>query len=152
MYGDTGIKEVERVMGSIYLADPRADRHLISIVSYHTMNIHYLSQLFGVTRSVHDIMDRRNCVGSPTPGSIISSHPIPTTLLEPEPLFLINSLSMSREVQRSVEVGLAAFSLHYFHATASRWCISKSSLNGRGLVLLRSSSSTICGQIHRMYI
>jgi len=109
VYGDTGVTEVERVTGSIYLADPGVDRHLISILSYHTMKIHYLSQLFGLTRSVRDIMDPRNRVGSSTPGSIISSHPIPTTLHEPEPLFLMNSLWMSREVRRSVEGGLSAF-------------------------------------------
>jgi len=40
--------------------------------------------------------------GSSTPGSIISSHPIPM-LLTPEPLFVMNSISMSREVQRSVD-------------------------------------------------
>jgi hypothetical protein len=35
VYRDTGVTEVEWVMGSIYLADPRVDRHhLISISSY----------------------------------------------------------------------------------------------------------------------
>ena len=105
MYGDTGVTEVERVTGSLYSADPGVDRHLISILSYHTMTIHYLSQLFGLTRSVRNIMDPRNWVGSSMPGSIISSHPIPK-LLEPEPLFLMNFLWMSREVRRSVEGGL----------------------------------------------
>jgi len=108
VYGETGVTEVERVTGSIYSADPGVDRHLISILSYHTMKIHYLSQPFGLTRSVRDIMDPHNCVGSSTPGSIITSHPIPT-LLEPEPLFLMNSLWMSRAVRRSVEGGLSAF-------------------------------------------
>ena len=108
MYGATGVTEVQRVTGSIYSADPVVDRHhLISIFSYHTMKIHYLSQLFGLTRSVRDVMDPRNCVGSSTLGSIISSHPIPT-LLEPEPLFLMNPLWMSREVRRSVDGGLSA--------------------------------------------
>jgi len=108
VYRDTGVTEVERVTGSIYSADPGVDRHLISILSYHTMKIHYLSQPFGLTRSVRDIMGPRNCVGSSTPGSIISSHPIPM-LFEPEPLYLMNSLWMSREVRRSVEGGLSAF-------------------------------------------
>ena len=94
--------------GSRYSADPGVDRHLISILSYHTMKIHYLSQPFGLTHSVRDIMDPCNCVGSSTSGSIISSHPIPT-LLEPERLFLTNSLGMSQEVWRSVEGGLSAF-------------------------------------------
>jgi len=43
-------------------------------------------------------MDPRNCVGSSTPGSIISSHTIPM-LLEPEPLIVMNYLWMSREVR-----------------------------------------------------
>ena len=107
MYGDTGVTEVERVTGSIYSADPGVDRHdLISILSYHTMKIHTLSfPAFGLTR---DIMDPRNCVASSTLGSIISSHPIPS-LLEPELLFLMNSLWMLREVWRSVDGGLSAF-------------------------------------------
>jgi len=95
VYGDTGVTEMERVTGSIYSADPGVDRHhLISISSNHTMKIHTLSfPTFGLTCSVRDIVDPRNCVGSSTPGSIISSHPI-RTLLEPEPLFLMNSLCM----------------------------------------------------------
>jgi len=73
------------------------------------MKIHTLSfATFGVTRSVRDIMDPRNCVGSSTPGSIISSHPIPT-LLELELLFLMNPASISREVRRSGDGGLSAF-------------------------------------------
>jgi len=108
VYRDTGVTEVERVTGSRYSADPGVDRHLISILSYHTMKIHYLSQPFGLTHSVRDIMDPCNCVWASTPGNIISSHPIPT-LLEPELLFRMNSLWMSWEVRRSVEGGLSAF-------------------------------------------
>ena len=53
VYGDTGVTEVDRVTGSIYSADPRVDRHyLISISSYHTMQIHTLSSREGP----------RNCV------------------------------------------------------------------------------------------
>jgi len=91
------------VTGSIYSADPGVDRHhLISISSYHTMKIHTLSfPTFGLTRSVRDIVDPRNCVGSSTPGNIISSHPIPA-------FFLMNSVWMSREVRRSVDGGLSA--------------------------------------------
>jgi len=110
VYGDTGVTEVERVTGSIYLADPRVDRHhLISISSYHTMKIHTLSfPTFGLTRSVRDIVDPSNRMGSSMPGSIRSSHPIPT-LLNPAPLFLMNSIWMSREVRRSVDGRLSAF-------------------------------------------
>jgi len=44
---------------------------------------------------------------------IISSHPLPT-LLEPEWLFLKNSLRMLCEVRQSVDDGLSAFKLHHF--------------------------------------
>ena len=38
LYGDTGVTGVDRVMGSIYSADHRVDRHhLISVSSYHTI-------------------------------------------------------------------------------------------------------------------
>ena len=146
-------------MGSIYSADPGVDRHHpISISSNHTKKMHTLSfPTFGLTRSVRDIMDPHNCVGSSTPGSIICSHRIPT-LLEPEPLvepeqiFVMNSVWRSREVRRSVDGGRPGFMLHRFTRTASKCCISKCSLHGCGLVLLRLCSSTICGQIDRMYI
>jgi len=64
VYGDTGIPEVDRVMGSIYLADPGVDRHhLILISSHHTMTIHILSvRSFGLTRSVRDFVDLCNLV------------------------------------------------------------------------------------------
>ena len=45
---------------------------------------------------------------SSTPGSIMSSHPIPT-LLEAEPIFLMNSIWMMREVWWSVDGGLSDF-------------------------------------------
>jgi len=81
--------------------------------------------------------------GSSTPGSIISCHQIPT-LIEPERLLLMNDIWLSRVVRRSVGGGLSAFSLHHFATMASKWCISKSSLNGRVQVLLILCSSTIC--------
>ena len=110
MYGDTGVTEVERVTWSIYLAHPGVDRHhLISISSYHTMKIHTLCfPTFGLTRSVRDIVGPHNGMGSSTPDSIISSHPIPT-LLEPELLYLMNSIWMLREVWLSVDGGRSAF-------------------------------------------
>jgi len=159
VYPDTEVPEVDRVTGSIYSADPGVDRHHpISISSNHTEKIHTLSfPTFGLTRSVRDIVDPCNCVGSLTVGSIISCHPIPT-LLVPEPLceseqlFLMNSVWMPREVRRSVDGGLSGFKLHCFTSPASKCCISKCSLNGRGLLLLRLCSSTICSQIDRMYI
>jgi len=68
--GATGVTEVDRVTGSIYSADPGADRHhLISISCYHTMKIHTLSfPTFGLTRSVRD---PRNCVDPH--GRVVSS-------------------------------------------------------------------------------
>jgi len=64
LYWDNGVKEVDRVTGTIYSADPGVDRHyLISISSYHTMKIHTLSFLmFCITRSVWDCMDPCKCV------------------------------------------------------------------------------------------
>jgi len=64
LYGDAGVMEVDRVTGSIYSADPGVDRHhLISISPHHTMKIHTLSfPTFGLTRSVRDFVDPRNCV------------------------------------------------------------------------------------------
>jgi len=64
LYRDTRVTEVDRVTGSIYSADPAVDRHhLIPISSYHTMKIHTLCfPTFGLTRSVRDLVDPRNCV------------------------------------------------------------------------------------------
>jgi len=64
VYRDTGAMEVDRVMGSIYLADPGVYRHHpISISSYHTTKIHTLSfPTFGLTHSVRDFMDPHNSV------------------------------------------------------------------------------------------
>ena len=64
MYGVTGVMEVDRVTGSIYSAYPELDTHyLISIASYHTMQIQTLSfPTFGVTHSVQDSIVSRNCV------------------------------------------------------------------------------------------
>jgi len=63
LYGNAGVTEVDRVTGSIYSADPGADRHhLISISSYHPMKIHTLSfPTFVLNRSVRDV-DSRNWV------------------------------------------------------------------------------------------
>ena len=72
------------------------------------MKLHTLSfPTVGLPRIVCDMVDPRNCVGFSMPGSIISSHPIPT-LLEPKLLFLMNSVWKSREVRRSVDGGLSA--------------------------------------------
>jgi len=59
VYGHAEVTEVDRLSGSIYSADPAVDRHhLISISSYHTMNIHTLFfPTFGLTCSVQDFVD-----------------------------------------------------------------------------------------------
>jgi len=60
----SGVKEVDRVTGSTYSADPGVYRHhLISISCYHTMRMHTLCfPTFGLTRSVRDFVDPGNCV------------------------------------------------------------------------------------------
>jgi len=153
VYRYTQITVVEPVTASLYLPHSAVDRHhLISISSYHTMKIYTLFfPTFGITCSVRNIIDPRNCMGSSMQSSIISSHLIPT-LLDLELLVLMNSVWMSWVVRRNVDGGLPAFLLHRFTATVSKWCISNSPLNGCGLVLLRLCLSTICGQIDRMYI
>jgi hypothetical protein len=88
---DTGVTEMDGAMGSIYSGDPGVDRlssHLIS--SYHTMNYTLsLSQLC-ISLVLPRIRRSTQLRGSSWPGSIVSSHPLPT-LLEPEQLFLTNS-------------------------------------------------------------
>ena len=79
MYGHTGVTEVESPTRSIHLGDPGVDRqHLIFISSCHTTTIHTLSfPTFGLTRSFRRSPQLR---GSSQPGSIISSHLLPTLL------------------------------------------------------------------------
>ena len=58
-------------------------------------------------------VDPCNLCGSSLPGSITSCSHIPS-LLEPELLFLTNSVWLAHEERRSVEDGLAAFQLAPF--------------------------------------
>ena len=89
VYGDTGVMEVNRVMGSIDSAGPRVKRHhLISIPSYQRMKIHTIFHNFWS----HSLCPKSS--GSSMSGSIISSHSISTSL-EPEQLIFMNSVSMS---------------------------------------------------------
>jgi len=64
LYGDTGLTEVVRVMGSIYLTDHREDRHhCVFVSSYHTTKIYtLLFPTFGLSHSVRDLRDLHNCV------------------------------------------------------------------------------------------
>jgi hypothetical protein len=63
VYGNSGLMKVDRVMGSIYSADPGIDRHhLISISFHHTWKLHTLScTTLGLTRTV-GVLDPCNCV------------------------------------------------------------------------------------------
>jgi hypothetical protein len=100
LYRDLGVREVDKVLGSIYLGDPGVDRHhLISISSYHTLKIHSIFPNFW-----YHLLSLRFCKlmqlrGSSTLGSSLSSQLIPT-LHEPELLFHMNSIWMSQKVHR----------------------------------------------------
>jgi len=102
VYGDTGVTEVDWATGSICTSS-----HFHLILSYNE-NTHSIFPNFWS----HSLCPRfRGSVqlrGSSRPGSIIACHPLPA-LLKPEPLFLTNSIWMSREVRRSVDGGLSAF-------------------------------------------
>jgi hypothetical protein len=87
------------VTGDIYSGDPGVDSwHLVSrlvsshlIPSYHTtIDTLHLSHLLISLALSETSCGSAQLRGSSQPGSIISSHPLPT-LLEPEPLFLTNS-------------------------------------------------------------
>jgi len=92
--GDSGVTEMDRATGSTYSEDPGVDRSCISsciISSHYTTNYTlYLSHLL-ISLVLPGIRRSTQLRGSSGPGSIKSSHPLPT-LLEPEPLFLTNSL------------------------------------------------------------
>jgi len=79
VYGDTWVTEVEWATRVIYLGDPRVDiLHLIFISSCHTMKRHTVSfPTFGLTRPFRG--STQLCRFS-WPGSIISSHLLPTLL------------------------------------------------------------------------
>jgi hypothetical protein len=80
VYSDIEVTEEDRVMWSIYSADPGVDRHhLISISPYATMKKHSIYPNFWS----HSICLRFR--GSSTPVNVMSSQQIPT-LLKPKPL------------------------------------------------------------------
>jgi len=95
VYGDTGVAELDGVMGDIYSGDPGVDsmHRILDLISssYHTTN--YTLQLSHLMISL--ALSETPCGstqlrGSSQLGSIIPSHTLPT-LLKPEPLFLTNS-------------------------------------------------------------
>jgi hypothetical protein len=88
MYRNPRLTVVDRVMGSIYSADPKVDRHHLNfhlILSYN-QNTHSIFPNFW-SHSLCPKCGFTQLCGSSTPGSIIPSHPI-SALLQPEPHFL----------------------------------------------------------------
>ena len=90
--------------GSIYYGRPRSretSSHFHLLSSYnedkHSIFSNFWSDSLGPRFGGSTQLSQ-----SSTPGSIISSDPIPT-LLEPEPVILSNSVLMSREVWRSAD-------------------------------------------------
>jgi len=108
LYRDTAVTEVARLTGTTYSADPGVDRHhLISISSYHTMEIHTVSFPTLVSLAVFKISWSHAVAWIVKAGfyhiiSPDSNAPRPRTAL-------MNSVWMLREVWRSVDGGLSAF-------------------------------------------
>lgn len=113
-YRDTGIIGIDWVMGSIYSVGNWMDRHhlILSLYTEYTHSIftnflcHSLLVRFLIPTQFH---------GFSWLGSITSSHSLPI-LLEPEPLFLTNTLQMPCEVQQSIHYPLSSF-LHCHFTT-----------------------------------
>ena len=87
---------MDGVTGSIHSGDPGVDilHHLVSdiITSHYTTNYTlYLSHHFIALALSETPCGSTHLRGSSQPGSIIPSHPH-STHLEPEPLFLTNSI------------------------------------------------------------
>jgi len=89
-YGDTVITEMDSATGSIYLGDPGIDRHHHIIQNTHS--IVPRAWLHALLPSVHRSTQLVWYIMALYP--IISSDPLPT-LLEPEPLFHMNSIQMA---------------------------------------------------------
>jgi len=138
--------------GSAFSADPRVDiHHLISISSYHPMKIHTLSfTTCGLTRSVRDCVDPPNCMD---PQCRVVSYLLTQYLCSSNQnrSFLWIPFWCPERCAGVLIVG----SLPSSSLVSPQWPpsgASLSTLNGRVQVLLRLCSSTICGQIERMYI
>jgi len=91
-------------MGSIYLQDLGVDRHHLILLynEIHTLPFSALGS-HALLPSFHRSTQFVWFLMGSFP--IISSHPL-ATLLEPEPLFLTNSVWMPCEVRQSVDVGV----------------------------------------------
>jgi len=116
-YRDTGVAEMDGVMGGIYSGDPGVDSvhrilylissHLIS--SYHTMNYtHLLSNLFISLALPRLLVDPRNCVG---PHSRVVSYLLTLFLCSSSQNCFFSRIpfGMPWEVRPSVEDELSAF-------------------------------------------
>jgi len=130
----------------VYSADPVVDRHhLISISSYHSVKLHTPSfPTFGLTCSVRDVVDPCNCMDS--------QRWVVSCLLT----WFLRSFSWITFGCRERCGGvLMVGSLPSSSIVSLQWHpsgVSLSSLNGCVQVLLWLCSTTICGQIERMYI
>jgi len=138
-------------MGSIYSGDPWVDTyHLIFILCYHSTKIHTLTfPTFGLTCSCRDFLDLRNYMD---PHGRVVSYIITI------PLSSSQNCSFSRILfGYCARCGgmLMVGSLPSISVVSPQWPPSGASLgsvNGCLQVLLRSCSTTICGQIDHMYI
>ena len=147
VYGDTRVTEVDRVTESIYLAVPGVDRHwhLISISSYHSMTIHTLSfPTLVLTHSVRDFMDPQSQVVWYVLTQYLCSS-------NQKRSFWWIPFGFHKRCGRVLMVGsLPSSSIVSAQRPPSG--ASLSSFNRRVQVLLWLCTSTICGQIDRMYI
>jgi len=89
VYGDTGVTEVDWLMGSADSGDPAVDRHHLIFISSGSTQLRGFSQL----------------------GRIISSHFLPR-LLVLERFILTKSIWMSREALWNVDGGLTAVDVY----------------------------------------
>ena len=151
VYGNTGVLEVDRVTGSIYSADPGVDRHhLISISSYHAMKILTLCfPRFGLTHSIRDIVDPRNCVYHQRQVVSYRSTRFLHSSNQNHSVSCIPHGCRGRCSIVLMVVSLASSSIVSPQRPPNGAPLSPP--NGRKQVLLRLCSTTICGQIDRMY-
>ena len=107
---DGGRTEIDYTTASIYSTDQRTHRLpyliLYLILSYHTTNYTLYIPIFWSYSRFLKLCGSMQLRWSSWLGSIISSHPL-SMHLEPEPLFLMNSFWMPREVRQHVDDGLA---------------------------------------------
>ena len=139
-----GQSDGEYILGRPWSRQTSSHFHLI--ISYNE-NTHSIFPNFWSQSLCPRFHGSTQLRGPSTPGSIISSHPIPM-LFQPELLFLMISIWMSRECGGVLMVG----SLPSSSIVSPQRSPSGASLNGRVQVLLQLCSTTICDQIDCMYI